>query len=202
MCHFHVMESAQDFGSTVIIYGTQRPSKDVATSSQRKSVRSGGNVPPTPAVPKGQTIRFRKLSELNLHIVSEFYVNRAPEFWSHFVKVQVVDVTFTLKVINDIVGVSKENLDYMAPLFLAPVNITRTKGTDIEFGPTLTTAEHHRRDELIMARIPEFRESVDDDIPINEERQCTSSDVEYDSDEEVDHAQAGEEANGGEAMED
>jgi len=41
----------------------------------------------------------------------------------------------------------------MAPLFPTPVDSTRTKGPDTEFGPTLTTAERHRRDELIMARM-------------------------------------------------
>ncbi|KAG5620162.1 hypothetical protein H5410_005380 [Solanum commersonii] len=41
----------------------------------------------------------------------------------------------------------------MAPLYPAPVHITRTKGPDTDFGPTLTTAERHRRDELIMARM-------------------------------------------------
>uniref|UniRef100_M1DKP2 Uncharacterized protein n=1 Tax=Solanum tuberosum TaxID=4113 RepID=M1DKP2_SOLTU len=50
-------------------------------------------------------------------------------------------------------GVSEENVDYMTPLFPALVDITRTKGPDTEFGPTLTTAEHHMRDELIMARM-------------------------------------------------
>ncbi|KAK4733956.1 hypothetical protein R3W88_008217 [Solanum pinnatisectum] len=52
-----------------------------------------------------------------------------------------------------VAGVPKENVDYMAPLFPAPVNITRTKGVDTEFGPTLTIAERHRRVELIMARM-------------------------------------------------
>uniref|UniRef100_M1DRA7 Uncharacterized protein n=1 Tax=Solanum tuberosum TaxID=4113 RepID=M1DRA7_SOLTU len=48
---------------------------------------------------------------------------------------------------------TKESLDYMAPLFPAPIDISKTKGSDNEFIPTLTTAEHHRRDELIMARM-------------------------------------------------
>ncbi|KAH0672406.1 hypothetical protein KY290_024647 [Solanum tuberosum] len=121
-------------------------------------------------------------------------------------------------------GVPEENVDYMAPLFPAPVDITRKKGPDTEFGPTLTTVERHMRDELIMARMyglemlhhqngclastdmqlgdverryplnahakallgisPEFCEPVDNDIPTNEERLHTSSDVESDSDEE------------------
>uniref|UniRef100_M1DBL6 Putative plant transposon protein domain-containing protein n=1 Tax=Solanum tuberosum TaxID=4113 RepID=M1DBL6_SOLTU len=52
-----------------------------------------------------------------------------------------------------VAGVPKDNVDYMAPLFAAPMDITRTKGPDTKFGPTLTTAEHHMRDELIMARM-------------------------------------------------
>ncbi|KAG5595499.1 hypothetical protein H5410_036731 [Solanum commersonii] len=35
----------------------------------------------------------------------------------------------------------------------APMDITRTKGPDTEFGPILITIERHRRDELIMARM-------------------------------------------------
>ncbi|KAG5615180.1 hypothetical protein H5410_015004 [Solanum commersonii] len=38
--------------------GTQRPSKEVVTSSQRKQVRIRGNVPPAPAIPWEQTRRF------------------------------------------------------------------------------------------------------------------------------------------------
>ncbi|KAG5591738.1 hypothetical protein H5410_042252 [Solanum commersonii] len=138
--------------------------------------------------------------------------------------------------------VSEENMDYIAPLFPAPVDITRTKGPVTKFGPTLTTVKCHRQDELIMARVyglemlrhqngcrastdtqlgdverhyplnahakallgigPEFREPIDDDIPIDEERLRTSSNVVSDSDEEVDPAQAGDEAEEGDAMED
>ncbi|KAH0636011.1 hypothetical protein KY285_035712 [Solanum tuberosum] len=50
-------------------------------------------------------------------------------------------------------GVPEENLDYMAPLYPTLVDITRTKGLDTDFGPTLTTVERHRRDELILARM-------------------------------------------------
>ncbi|KAG5577264.1 hypothetical protein H5410_057398 [Solanum commersonii] len=140
------------------------------------------------------------------------------------------------------VGVSKKNVDYMAPLFPEPVDITRTRRPDTEFGPTLTTAERYRRDVLIMARMyglemlrhqngcmastdiqlgdvqrryplnahakallgigPKFRESVNNDILTNEERLHTSSDVESNSDEEVDPTQAGDKAEGGDAIED
>ena len=47
-------------------------------------------------------------------------------------------------------GVREENIDYIAPLYVTPVNITHTKGPKTKFGPTLTIAEHHKREELIM----------------------------------------------------
>uniref|UniRef100_M1DJM6 Uncharacterized protein n=1 Tax=Solanum tuberosum TaxID=4113 RepID=M1DJM6_SOLTU len=49
--------------------------------------------------------------------------------------------------------VLEESFDYMAPIYPASMDITRTKGPNTEFGPTLTIAERHRRDELIMARM-------------------------------------------------
>uniref|UniRef100_M1DXB9 Uncharacterized protein n=1 Tax=Solanum tuberosum TaxID=4113 RepID=M1DXB9_SOLTU len=104
----------------------------------------------------------------------------------------------------------------------------RTKVPATKFGPTLTTAERHRRDELIMAGMysleklchqndcrastdvqlgdverryplnahtkallgigPRIHEPIDDDIPTDEEKLCTCSDVESNSDEEVDPA--------------
>ncbi|KAG5620418.1 hypothetical protein H5410_005636 [Solanum commersonii] len=122
----------------------------------------------------------------------------------------------------------------MTPLYPTSVDITRTKGTDTKFGPTLTTVERHRRDELIMARMyglemlchqngchastdmqlgevgrryplndhakallgigPEFRKSIDNDIPTDEKHACTSSDVDFDSEEKIDPAQAGDKA--------
>ncbi|KAH0761031.1 hypothetical protein KY290_017104 [Solanum tuberosum] len=48
-------------------------------------------------------------------------------------------------------GVPKESVDYMAPLFTTPLDITKTKGPENMHGPTLTTAERNRRDEMIMA---------------------------------------------------
>ncbi|KAG5627799.1 hypothetical protein H5410_013017 [Solanum commersonii] len=141
-----------------------------------------------------------------------------------------------------VAGVPEENLDYMAPLYPAPVDITHTKRPDTNFDPTLTTAKHHRRDELIMARMyslemlrhktggqpstdleigevnrryllndhakallaigPEFREPTENDIPTDEENLRTGSDVESDSDKEIDPIQAEAEADGGDIMED
>uniref|UniRef100_M1DHR2 Uncharacterized protein n=1 Tax=Solanum tuberosum TaxID=4113 RepID=M1DHR2_SOLTU len=54
---------------------------------------------------------------------------------------------------NRVAGIPEESVDYMTPLFPAPMDITRTKGPDTEFGPTLTTTKRHRRDELIMVRM-------------------------------------------------
>jgi len=141
-----------------------------------------------------------------------------------------------------VAGVPEENLDYMAPLYPAPVDITRIKGPDTDFGPTLTTVERHRRDELIMARMyglemlrhktsgqpstnleiwevnrryllnnnakallgigPEFRKPTENDIPTDKENLRTGSDMESDSDEEIDPIQAEAEADGDVMMED
>ncbi|KAG5591343.1 hypothetical protein H5410_041857 [Solanum commersonii] len=51
------------------------------------------------------------------------------------------------------VGVPEESLGDMAPLYPVSLDITRTKGPDTKFGPTLTIVERHRRDELITARM-------------------------------------------------
>ncbi|KAG5620757.1 hypothetical protein H5410_005975 [Solanum commersonii] len=117
---------------------------------------------------------FAELGECNLHVVHEFYANWAPNARSHFVTVHgglaedcdaLFDTGTTLHRYHlglDLFGiylddghrgVPEEHVDYMAPLFLAPLDITRTNGPDPEFAPTLTTAERHRRDELIMARM-------------------------------------------------
>ncbi|KAG5577241.1 hypothetical protein H5410_057375 [Solanum commersonii] len=169
-------------------------------------------------------------------MVWEFYANWEPEARSHYVTVRGRNVPITPT------GVPEEILDCMAPLYLAPVDITQTKGPDTEFGLILTTSERHHRDELIMARMyglemlrhqngcwastdvqlgevkkcyplndhakalvgigPEFREPIDNDISTDGEHVRTSSDVESDSEEEIDPAQAGDEADGGDATED
>ncbi|KAG5620256.1 hypothetical protein H5410_005474 [Solanum commersonii] len=43
-------------------------------------------------------------------------------------------------------GVPKESVDYIAPLFTTPLDVTKTKGPKNMHGPTLTTAERNRRD--------------------------------------------------------
>ncbi|KAG5604798.1 hypothetical protein H5410_026290 [Solanum commersonii] len=116
-----------------------------------------------------------------------------------------------------VAGVLGENVDYMAPLYPTPVDITRSKGPDIDFGPTIITVERHRRDELIMARMhyflndhakallgisPEFREPIENDIPTDEENLRTWSDVDSVSEKEMDPAHMGYEVDGDDAMED
>uniref|UniRef100_M1DUD7 Uncharacterized protein n=1 Tax=Solanum tuberosum TaxID=4113 RepID=M1DUD7_SOLTU len=72
----------------------------------------------------------------------------------------------------------------------------------------VTTSSHRKRvrsggsNQALLGIGPVFHEPVDDDIPTDMERLCTRLDVESDSDEEVDPAKAGNEARGGEAMED
>ncbi|KAG5610790.1 hypothetical protein H5410_022071 [Solanum commersonii] len=110
-------------------------------------------------------------------------------------------------------SVSEESLDYMAPLFLALIVITKTKGLDNELDPTLTTMDRHRREverkyplnahvKALLVIGPGFHESVDYELPTDEDRLCTGSDVDFDSDEGVDPAQASDEADGGDAMQD
>lgn len=52
-----------------------------------------------------------------------------------------------------IVGVPKESLDYIAPLYPTTMDITCTKREDTDLGPILITIEGHRRDDLIMAKM-------------------------------------------------
>ncbi|KAK4706687.1 hypothetical protein R3W88_033753 [Solanum pinnatisectum] len=101
-------------------------------------------------------------------------------------------------------GVLEEHLDYMAPRY---------------------PASHHWRDEHIMARmyglemlchqngchaptdmqlgqVTRLYEPIENDILTDEEHAHTSSDVDFNSEEEIDPAQAGDEANGDDAMED
>ncbi|KAG5605371.1 hypothetical protein H5410_026863, partial [Solanum commersonii] len=53
-----IMAEQAQLATDEIMSSSQRPGKQVATSSQRKRVWSGGNVPPAPAVPRGQTRQF------------------------------------------------------------------------------------------------------------------------------------------------
>ncbi|KAG5630250.1 hypothetical protein H5410_001967 [Solanum commersonii] len=290
---------------------SQRPGKAVATSSQRKRVGSGGNVPPAPIVPKGQSRRFwvkvvtkegkawcknhieaSYFSDISIDKVSlawEFpqetdplvltRLNKCPSYrairhtlcgprsmvkWTkhsgkrYHQSIPYAQMLRETQVWLDIV------MNYLIP-GLHYMDITRTwcsererglhgtvipntcgyhedKGVDIEFGPTLNTTERHRRNEVIMAkmygleilrhqngclastdmklgdverRYPlnahakallgiglEFHESIDDDIPTNKDRLRTSSNVESESDKEVDSTQAGDEAEGVMLMED
>ena len=50
---------------------------------------------------------------------------------------------------------SEKSLDYMAPVYptLVAVDITRIKGPETDLGHTFTTTKHHRRNELVMARM-------------------------------------------------
>ncbi|KAG5630182.1 hypothetical protein H5410_001899 [Solanum commersonii] len=131
----------------VIISSSQRPGKEVATSSQRKRVRSG-NVPLAPVVPKGQTRWFgdslarefqqilRRIRELgmefifteskecNLHMIQEFYANWASEMGSHYVTVRERNVPITPSGINDILGTPQD----MNPLVLIGLHICPSYG--------------------------------------------------------------------------
>uniref|UniRef100_M1DQL3 Putative plant transposon protein domain-containing protein n=1 Tax=Solanum tuberosum TaxID=4113 RepID=M1DQL3_SOLTU len=115
---------------------------------------------------------FQDPSECNVSVVREFYANWKPDARSHFVIVRGVEVPLTPSAINQILGtvdapsdvltginisphgrarVPEESVDYMAPLFTTPLDVTKTKRPENMHGPTLTTAERNRRDEMIMA---------------------------------------------------
>ncbi|KAG5576787.1 hypothetical protein H5410_056921 [Solanum commersonii] len=47
--------------------------------------------------------------------------------------------------------VPKESVDYMAHLFTTSLDVTKTKGPENIHGPTLTTTERNRRDDMITA---------------------------------------------------
>ncbi|KAG5585360.1 hypothetical protein H5410_045794 [Solanum commersonii] len=87
-------------------------------------------------------------TELNIRAILKFAIRKARVHKGH-----KYDFGGPITKMYRAAGVPEENLDYMAPLYPALVDISRTKGLDTNFGPTLTTAERHRRDELILARI-------------------------------------------------
>lgn len=127
----------------------------------------------------------------------------------------------------------------MVPLYPVVVDISRTKKPDTELGPTLTTAERHQRDDLIMVRmfglkmlqhktgvlLSNLIEPMDVnrhnslnahaeallcirqdfielfvDIPMDEDNFCTGSDVDLDSEDEMDIPQAEDGARGNDVM--
>ncbi|KAH0693290.1 hypothetical protein KY285_020387 [Solanum tuberosum] len=172
---------------------------------------------------------FQDPSECNLSVVQEFYPNWKPDGHSHFVTVRGVEVSFTPSVINQVLGttessfdiltglniippyqqirhtfcgVPKEVVDYLAPLFTRPLDVTETKGLENMHRPTLTTLEGNKRDDVITEQLdeiatryplnehadallglgPAFLEPVWDDIPTDEDKRRTMSNSESDSD--------------------
>ncbi|KAG5581284.1 hypothetical protein H5410_051911 [Solanum commersonii] len=98
----------------------------------------------------GMEFLFVDPAECNLHMVREFYANWALKARSHYVMVQGRNVPITPISINDILGTPQD----ADPLVLTGLIIRHPyQGPDTEFGPTLTTVERHRRNELIMARM-------------------------------------------------
>ncbi|KAG5577163.1 hypothetical protein H5410_057297 [Solanum commersonii] len=89
-----------------------------------------------------------------------------------------------------VAGVPEENVDYLAPLYLAPLG-------EVEKHYPLNG---HARGLLGIG--PKFREPIENDISTNEENMRTSLDMGSDSKEEIDPAHADEEVDGGDAMED
>uniref|UniRef100_M1DWA9 Uncharacterized protein n=1 Tax=Solanum tuberosum TaxID=4113 RepID=M1DWA9_SOLTU len=80
---------------------------------------------------------FQDPSECNGSVVREFYAN-----WKNLMVVLILQA-----------GVPEESVDYMAPLFTTPLDVTKTKGTEYLHRPTLTTAECNKRDDLITTHM-------------------------------------------------
>ncbi|KAH0636583.1 hypothetical protein KY290_037008 [Solanum tuberosum] len=74
--------------------------------------------------------------------------------------------------------------------------------TDVQVGDIERKYPLNAHAKALLGICPAFYESIGNEIPTDEERLHTSSDVEFDSNEEVDPTQGGDEANGGDAMED
>uniref|UniRef100_M1DWS8 Uncharacterized protein n=1 Tax=Solanum tuberosum TaxID=4113 RepID=M1DWS8_SOLTU len=74
--------------------------------------------------------------------------------------------------------------------------------TDMQFGEVAKRYPLNDHAKALLGIGPEYRKSIVNDIPRDEEHAHTSSDVDSDSEEEIDPAQAGDEAEGGDAMED
>ncbi|KAG5575909.1 hypothetical protein H5410_056043 [Solanum commersonii] len=50
-------------------------------------------------------------------------------------------------------GVPEESVDYLAPLFIIPLDVTKRKRPENAHGPTLTTTERNKKDDMITARL-------------------------------------------------
>ncbi|KAG5615721.1 hypothetical protein H5410_015545 [Solanum commersonii] len=119
---------------------------------------------------------FQDPSECNVSVVREFYANLKPDARSHFVIMRGVEVSLTPVLLNQILGttddppdmlmginisppyqqasdIPEESVDYMAPLFTTPLDVTKTKGPENIHGPILTTTEQNMRDDMITACI-------------------------------------------------
>ncbi|KAK4727005.1 hypothetical protein R3W88_031922 [Solanum pinnatisectum] len=113
------------------------------------------------------------------------------------------------------VGVPEENVDYMAPLYPAPCHMRDElitakmyglemlhhqnschTSTDMQLGEVERCYPLNNHAKALLGIGPAFHEPIDNDIPTDEERAHTSSNVDFDSKEEIDPAQAGDEAEG------
>ncbi|KAK4723484.1 hypothetical protein R3W88_026263 [Solanum pinnatisectum] len=120
-----------------------------------------------------------------------------------------------------ITGISKEPLDYMAPLYptarhmrdelimarMYGLEMLRHKtggrpSTDLELGEVHKRYLLNDHAKALLVLSLEFWKPIENDIPTDEENLRTGSDMVSDSEEEIDPVQAGDEADGGDVMED
>ncbi|KAK4713833.1 hypothetical protein R3W88_019740 [Solanum pinnatisectum] len=120
-----------------------------------------------------------------------------------------------------VAGVSEEYLDYMPPLYPASRHrrndliMVRMYGlemlrhqngyhasTDMQLGEVVRRYPLNDYAKALLGVGPEFHEPIDNDISTDEEYAHTSSDVDSDSEKEIDPTQVGDEAEGVDATED
>ncbi|KAG5571633.1 hypothetical protein H5410_061399 [Solanum commersonii] len=121
------------------------------------------------------------------------------------------------------VGVPEENVDYMTPLYPAPVDITAPRGltlslarhspwmyglellrhqngchtsTDIQLGDVARRYPLNDHARALLGIGPKFWELIENDISTDEENMRSGSNVDSDSEEEIDPAQADAEVDG------
>ncbi|KAG5570504.1 hypothetical protein H5410_060270 [Solanum commersonii] len=170
---------------------------------------------------------FAEPEKCNLHMVREFYANWAPKARSHYVTVIGRNVSITPTCINDILvlvdiiringldtefgptltTVERHHNDELIMARMYCLEMLRHQNgcqasTDMQLGEVERRYPLNDHAKALLGIGPEFREPIDIDISIDEENVRTSSDVESDSDEEVDLDQASDKAVGGDVMED
>ncbi|KAH0644648.1 hypothetical protein KY284_032532 [Solanum tuberosum] len=199
-------------GRAVIISGTQRPEKEVATSSKRKRVRSGGNVPTAPVISRGKPggsgcepwlkkENYGGRSKPRL-VISRMSASIGTTWHGSFQEACGISKSFTC--ISSLrsrirhrstVAYKAEHMPTLpvnsAHTLRSLVHVAMDQASQEEISPIPSLRSYAYGGALLGIGL-EFHEPLDDVIPTDEERLCTSFDAEFDSDDKVDPAQAGD----------